>query len=170
MDGRTSVHLHCINCIALLYCIALHCIALHCIALHCIALHCIVLHCIALHCIALHCITLTERNVNSTACFVLIVPSVTLAILLSSIVIFGLFCPSASCWPNPEAEASTWLVDEVGYYNVIWTCLLLIYQIIFYIDIEIAFKARAQQNINSLSQKSHFWLFNEKRLCTLVKF
>jgi hypothetical protein len=52
-DGRTPIH----------------CIALYCIT--CIALHYIM--CIALHCIAL----LTERNVNSTACLLLIVPSVT---------------------------------------------------------------------------------------------
>jgi hypothetical protein len=54
-DGRTSVH-------TLLHCIALHCIT-YIVLVHCIA-------CVrALHYIALHCIHTTERNVNSTACF-----------------------------------------------------------------------------------------------------
>jgi hypothetical protein len=77
--------------------IALHCIALHCIVrtLHCIVLYCtIVCSIIALHCIVLHCI-LTERNVNSTACLLLNVPSVTFNKFKSKSFAIGMaFCPS----------------------------------------------------------------------------
>jgi hypothetical protein len=67
---RTDGFVHTLHCIAL--CIVLLVLCLHC--MHCIVL-CIALHCIALwlHCITTeHCITwLIERNVNSTALFVL---------------------------------------------------------------------------------------------------